>query len=165
MRLSVIIIQLQCLKEFRTQPTQWQSNRTDGYKVPDEMKCQLSGITCFKHNLKVMFFARGVLLLFSVTPFKIDQNENRNRSIYKVHNLGNERRLNMQILAPRFRSQQFFLSKVCGESFYPTLQRFVWRRHAGDHPVGINRATGNQQKHLPLQKREIISRGIKKTLK
>ena len=31
-------------------------------------------------------------LVFSVTPFKIDQNENQNRSIDKVHNLGNEKR-------------------------------------------------------------------------
>ena len=32
------------------------------------------------------------LLVFSVTPFKIDQNQNENRSIDKVQNLGNERR-------------------------------------------------------------------------
>ena len=33
-----------------------------------------------------------VLLVFSVTPFKIDQNKNQNRSIYIVRKLGNERR-------------------------------------------------------------------------
>ena len=33
-----------------------------------------------------------VLLVLSVTPFKIDQNKNQNRSIDKVQNLGNERR-------------------------------------------------------------------------
>ena len=33
-----------------------------------------------------------ILLVFSVTPFKIDQNKNQNRSIDKVQNLGNERR-------------------------------------------------------------------------
>ena len=32
------------------------------------------------------------MLVFSVTPFKIDQNKNQNRSINKVQNLGNERR-------------------------------------------------------------------------
>ena len=32
------------------------------------------------------------MLVFSVTPFKIDQNKNHNRSIDKVQNLGNERR-------------------------------------------------------------------------
>ena len=34
----------------------------------------------------------GVLLVFSVTPFKIDQNKNQNRSTDKVQNLGDERR-------------------------------------------------------------------------
>ena len=33
-----------------------------------------------------------LLLVFSVTPFKIDQNKNQNRAIDKVQNLGNERR-------------------------------------------------------------------------
>ena len=33
-----------------------------------------------------------VLLVFSVTQLKIDQNQNQNRSIDKVQNLGNERR-------------------------------------------------------------------------
>ena len=33
-----------------------------------------------------------LLLVFSVVPFKIDQNQNQNRSIDKVQNLGNERR-------------------------------------------------------------------------
>ena len=32
------------------------------------------------------------MLVCSVTPFKIDQNKNQNRSIDKVQNLGNERR-------------------------------------------------------------------------
>ena len=36
----------------------------------------------------------------------------------------------------RFRSQQFFLWKICGETFSPSLYRFVWRRHAGAHPDG-----------------------------
>ena len=35
---------------------------------------------------------KNILLVFSVTPFKIDQNKNGNRSIDKVLNLGNERR-------------------------------------------------------------------------
>ena len=35
---------------------------------------------------------QGLLLVFSVTPFKIDQNKNQNRSIDKVQNLRNERR-------------------------------------------------------------------------
>ena len=41
--------------------------------------------------LKILNSAR-VLLVFRITPFKIDQNKNQNRSIDKVQNLGNERR-------------------------------------------------------------------------
>ena len=33
---------------------------------------------------------KRLLLVFSVTPFKIDQNKNQNRSIDKVQNVGNE---------------------------------------------------------------------------
>ena len=41
-------------------------------------------------NLNVTFSL--LLLVFSVTPFKIDQNKNQNRSTNKSQNLGNERR-------------------------------------------------------------------------
>ena len=34
----------------------------------------------------------SILLVFSVTPFKIDENKNEDLSIDKVQNLGNERR-------------------------------------------------------------------------
>ena len=40
----------------------------------------------------IIHSAVHILLVFSVTPFKIDQNKNQNHSIYNVHNLGNERR-------------------------------------------------------------------------
>jgi len=40
-----------------------------------------------------MLMTAYLLLVFSVTQFKIDQkNKNQNRSINKVQNLGNERR-------------------------------------------------------------------------
>ena len=42
----------------------------------------------------------------------------------------------MQRLSPRFRSNQCFLCKICGETFYSYLWRFVWRRHVGAHPDG-----------------------------
>ena len=38
-----------------------------------------------------MAFVAILLLVFSVTPFKIDQNKNQNRSIDKVQILGNKR--------------------------------------------------------------------------
>ena len=38
-------------------------------------------------------------MVFCVTPFKIDQNKNQNRSVDKVQNLGNERRYIIKTLA------------------------------------------------------------------
>ena len=42
----------------------------------------------------------------------------------------------MQRLSPRFRSQQFFLWEICGETFSPHLLGSVWRRHASAHRDG-----------------------------
>ena len=38
--------------------------------------------------------------------------------------------------SPRLRSEEYFVSKISEEMFYPNLQRFVWRRRAGAHPDG-----------------------------
>ena len=43
----------------------------------------------------------------------------------------------MQRLSPRFRPQEFFLSEICGDIFSQNLYGFVWRRHAGAHPDGL----------------------------
>ena len=40
----------------------------------------------------------------------------------------------MQRLSPRFRPQPLW--KICGETYSPNLQRFVWGRHAGAHLDG-----------------------------
>ena len=42
----------------------------------------------------------------------------------------------MQRPSPRFRSEEYFVYEISEEIFYPTIQRFVWRRHAGAHPDG-----------------------------
>ena len=85
------------------------------------------------------------LLVFSVTPFKIDQNKSQNRSIDKAQSLSRKRKVNMKRLLPRFRSQQFFLCKICREMFYPNLEIFEWRRHAGAHPDRHNRTCGDRK--------------------
>ena len=70
----------------------------------------------------------------------------------------------MQRPSPRFRSQQFLLSKICGEIFYPDLY--------GDAmlvpiQMGTNMVAENQQKHHSVTefcytgRREFISRGTK----
>ena len=101
------------------------------------------------------------LLVFSVTPFKIDRNKNQNRSIDKVQNLGNERRYIYK--DPRQDSGQRNISytrypKKCFTQTYrglygDALLVLTW--------MSSNMADGNQQKHL-LQKREFILRETRK---
>ena len=71
------------------------------------------------------FFRRSslddILLVFSVTPFKIDQNKKSKPFNRLSPESGNRKKVDMQRLSPRFRSQQFFLWKICGETFYPNL--------------------------------------------
>ena len=55
------------------------------------------------------------LLVFSVTPFKIDENKNQNHSIDKIQNLENERP------SPRFRLEEYFVYEISEEMFYPNL--------------------------------------------
>ena len=40
----------------------------------------------------------------------------------------------MQRPSLRHRSKEYFVYEISEEMFYPKLQRFVWRRHAGAHP-------------------------------
>ena len=52
------------------------------------------------------------LVVFSVTPFKIDQNK-KSKSFNRLSpESGNRKNVDMQRLSPRFRSQQFFLWKI-----------------------------------------------------
>ena len=61
------------------------------------------------------------LVVFSVTPFKTDQNK-KSKSFNRLSpESGNRKKIVMQRLSPRFRSQQFFLWKMCGETFFPNL--------------------------------------------
>ena len=89
-----------------------------------------------------------LLLVFSVTPFKIDENQNQNHSIDKVQNLGNERRYICK--DPRQDSGQRNISytrypKKCFTQIYRDLYGdamlvLTW--------MSSNMADGNQQKHL-----------------
>ena len=77
------------------------------------------------------------LLVFSVTPFKKDQNKKKSKPFNRLTSeSGNRKKVDIQRLSPRFRPQQFFLWKICGKTFPPNLQGFVWRRHVGAHLHG-----------------------------
>ena len=102
--------------------------------------------------LKQLFTSGSVnivqLLVFSVTPSKVDQDKNQNRSIDKAQNLGNERTYIYK--DPRQDSGQRNISytrcsKKCFTQTYRDLYRdamlvLTW--------MGSNLADGNQQKHL-----------------
>ena len=63
------------------------------------------------HLAKAIAHAKAIakLVVFSVTPFKIDQNK-KSKSFYRLSpESGNRKKVDMQRLWPRFRSQQFFL--------------------------------------------------------
>ena len=62
-----------------------------------------------------------LLVVFSVTPFKIGQNK-KSKSFNRLSpESRNRKKVDMQRLSPRFRLQQFFLWKICGETFFPNL--------------------------------------------
>ena len=65
-----------------------------------------------------------LLVVFSVTPFKIDQNKTQNRLIVKVQNLGNKG-AKYPTPSPRFRSEEYFVYEISGQMFCPNLWRFV----------------------------------------
>ena len=84
---------------------------------------------------------RSILLVFSVTPFKIDQNKNQNRSIDKVQNLGNRKEVNIQRLLAKIQARGIFrirdirrnvftkLIEVCMETpcWCPSWWASTWR--------------------------------------
>ena len=87
-----------------------------------------------------------LLLVFSVVPFKIDQNQNR--SIDKVQNLGNERRYiykdprqdsgQRNILYTRYPKKCFI--QTYRDLYGDAMLVLTW--------MSSNMADGNQQKHL-----------------
>ena len=89
------------------------------------------------------------LLVFSVTPFKIDQNKHQNRSIDKVQSLGNERsdiyKDPRQDLGQRnisyTRYPKKYFTQTYRDLYGDVMLVFTWM---SSNPV----EDGNQQKHL-----------------
>ena len=132
------------------------------YSAASRISNSLLSVSSGDETLRLML---DILLVLSVTPFKIDQNKNQNRSIDKVQNLGNERRYIYK--DPRQDSGQRNISytrypKKCFTQIYRDLY--------GDAMLvptwmGTNMADGNQQKHLlpSFDKKHVfIPRGTRK---
>ena len=62
-----------------------------------------------------------LFLVFSVTSFEIDQNKKSKPFRRLSLESGKRKKVDMQRLLPRFRSQLFFLWKICGEKFSTNL--------------------------------------------
>ena len=78
----------------------------------------------FLKNISSNYFKSYIfkqLLVFSVTPFKIDQNKKSKPFNRLSPESGNRKKLHMHRLSPRLRSQQFFSWKICEETFSPNL--------------------------------------------
>ena len=94
------------------------------------------------------FYAK--LLVFSVTPLKIDQNQNQNRPIDKVQYLENERRL-----IYKYSRQDSDLRNISYSRYPKKFFAQIYKDLYGDAMLvstwmSTNMADGNQQKHLLL---------------
>ena len=95
----------------------------------------------------LLYVTYKLLLVFSFTPFKIDENKNKNRSIDKAQNLGNERRYiskdPRQVLGQRkisyTRCPKKCFTQIYRDLYGDAMLVLTW--------MSPNMADGNQQKH------------------
>ena len=77
-------------------------------------------------NWTIHFFLKLlVLLVFSVTPFKIDQNKKYKPFNRLIPESGNRKKVDMQRPSPRFRSQQFSYVRYV-EKRFPKIYRDLY---------------------------------------
>ena len=89
-----------------------------------------------------------LLLVFSVTPFKIDQNKNQNRSTDKVQNLGNERRCIYKDPRQDSGQRNHLYTRYLKKCFTQTYKDLYGDAMLVLTWMSSNMADGNQQKHL-----------------
>ena len=87
-----------------------------------------------------------LLLVFSVVPFKIDQNQNR--SIDKVQNLGNERRYIYKDPRQDSGQRNILYTRYLKKCFTQTYRDLYGDAMLVLTSMSSNMADGNQQKHL-----------------
>ena len=104
------------------------------------------------------------MLVFNVTSFKIDQNQNQNCPTDKLQNLRKKKKVTMQRLSPRFRSQQFFVYIWYVENFFPEFIEICMEMPCWSPsrwaPTWQPKTNRNICHWVLLQKREFISRGF-----
>ena len=71
-------------------------------------------------------------------PFKIDRNKNQNRSIHKVQNLRKLKEGKYAKPLVKIQVTAIFLKQDMRRNvLFRCIARFVWRRHVGAHPDGL----------------------------
>ena len=90
----------------------------------------------------------SLLLVFSVTPSKIDQNKNQNRSIDKVQNLGNERRYIYNDPLQDSGQRNISYTRYPKKCFTQTYRDLYGDAMLVLTWMSSNMVDGNQQKHL-----------------
>ena len=101
-----------------------------------------------KYNLFEFFLSLEKMLLFSVTPFKIDQNKNQNRLIHKLQNLGNERRYIYKDPRQDSGQRNILYSRYAKKCFTQTYRDLYGDAMLVLTWMSSNMADGKQQKHL-----------------
>ena len=111
------------------------------------------------------FWQAGLLLVFSFTPFKIDQNKNQNRSIDKLQNLGKMEGKYAKTLT-KIQVAAVSLMQDMRRNILPKFveictERPRWQPSDGHQQVG-RKPTRNICHWVLLQNRKFISRGTQK---
>ena len=88
------------------------------------------------------------MLVFSVTPFKIDQNQNQNRLIDKAQNLGNGGSIYAKTLAKISGQRNISCTRYSKKRFTQIYRDLYGDAMLVPIRMGTNMADGNQQKHL-----------------
>ena len=105
-------------------------------------------------------------LVFSVTPFKIDQNKNQDLLIGKTRNLTNENCKHAKILAKISGHSNVSYARYAERPFTQVYSDLYGNAILMPIQMGTNVAVLNQQKHLSLsfatKGGEFISRGTQK---
>ena len=101
-----------------------------------------------KYNLFEFFLSLEKMLLFSVTPFKIDQNKNQNRLIHKLQNLRKERRYIYKDPRQDSGQRNILYSRYAKKCFTQTYRDLYGDAMLVLTWMSSNMADGKQQKHL-----------------
>ena len=99
-------------------------NHRNKIEVPDPLAVEdliSSKLNNKRKLVRLITQYRDIFLLldFSVTPFKIDQNKNPKPLNRLSPESGNRKKVDIQRLSPRFRSQQFFLMEDMRRNVFP----------------------------------------------